>query len=120
MSIGYSLSLSDMLLLEGFSKAFGEDNKELINKYLYDNGMDCSMGLDEVVCQHRNLRGQVVNCLRWEAHERSDSKWLGGEACSWENTLEHSSLDLRIQLKTMGQQRDSTASIIDHMQKHAN
>lgn len=120
MSIGASLSLSDMLLVDGFKEAFGTDNKELINKYLYDNGLDTSLGVDEVVCQHRNLRGQVVNCLRWEAHEREDSAWMRGEGCSWENTLEHSSLDLRIQLKTMGQQRDSTASIIDHMQKHAN
>ena len=120
MSIGHSLSLSDMLLVDGFKEAFGTDNKELINNYLYDNGLDCSLGVDEVVCQHRNLRGQVVNCLRWEAHERSDSEWLGGEGCSWENTLEHSSLDLRIQLKTMSQQSNNTGSIINEMQKHAN
>jgi hypothetical protein len=29
-------------------------------------------------------------------------------------------LELRIALKTIGQQQDSTASIINHMQKHAN
>lgn len=118
--IGYSLSLSDMLLVQGFKEAFGKNDQELINKYLFDNGLDCSLGVDEVVCQHRNLRGNVVNCLRWEAHERSDPEWLGGEGCSWENTLEHSSLDLRIQLKTMSQQSNNTGSIINEMQKHAN
>jgi hypothetical protein len=118
--IGHSLSLSDMLLVKGFSEAFGSDDKEKINKYLWDNGLDCSLGVDEVVCQHRNLQGKVVTCLRWEAHERDDPKWLKSIGCSWENTVNSCDLELRIALKTIGQQQDSTASIINHMQKHAN
>jgi len=115
--IGYSLSLSDMLLVDGFKEAFGADNKELINKYLYDNGLDCSLGVDEVVCQHRNLRGQVVNCLRWEAHERDDPQWMSGEGCSWDNKIENSSLDLRIQLKNMGKILN-TGDFCDYAERH--
>lgn len=118
--IGHSLSLSDMLLVDGFKEAFGEDNKELINKYLYDNGLDCSLGVEEIVCQHRNLRGQVVNCLRWEAHERDDPEWMAGEGCSWDNKIEHSSLDLRIELKTMGKSYNNSGHIISELERHSN
>lgn len=115
--IGYSLSLSDMLLVQGFKEAFGKNDQELIKQYLYDNGLDSSLGLDEVVCEHRNLRGQVVNCLRWEAHERNDSSWMSSEGCSWENKVEHSSLDMRIQLKTMGKMLN-TGDFCEYAQKH--
>lgn len=115
--IGYSLSLSDMLLVDGFKEAFGNDDKAEIYKYLYQNGLDYSLGVDEVVCQHRNLRGNVVNCLRWEAHERCDSDWLKSDGCSWDNKVEHSSLDLRIQLKSMGKMLN-TGDFCDYAQKH--
>lgn len=115
--IGYSLSLSDMLLVQGFKEAFGKNDQELIKQYLYDNGLDSSLGLDEVVCEHRNLRGQVVNCLRWEAHERNDSGWMSSEGCSWENKVEHSSLDMRIQLKTMGKMLN-TGDFCEYAQQH--
>jgi len=115
--IGYSLSLSDMLLVHGFKEAFGNNDQELIKQYLYDNGLDSSLGLDEVVCEHRNLRGQVVNCLRWEAHERNDTGWMSSEGCSWENKVEHSSLDMRIQLKTMGKMLN-TGDFCTYAQQH--
>lgn len=117
MSIGYSLSLSDMLLVDGFKEAFGKNDKKLINKYLYDNGMDISLGVDEIICQHRNLRGNIVNCLRWEAHERCDSDWMASEGCSWDNQVEHSSLDLRIALKGMGKMLN-TGDFCDYAQRH--
>lgn len=117
MPIGYSLSLSDMLLVDGFKEAFGANDKELIGKYLYDNGLEQSLGVDEVVCQHRNLRGQVVNCLRWEAHERDDPEWMAGDGCSWDNKIENSSLDLRIQLKTMGKMLN-TGDFCEYAEKH--
>jgi hypothetical protein len=93
MAVGFNLSLSDLLLCEGFAKSFGEDNKEQINKFLFDNGLDVSMGVDEVVCKHRNLRGNVVDCLMYQGHERSDSTWMRSEGCSWDNQVENSSLD---------------------------
>lgn len=117
MSVGFNLSLSDLLLCEGFAKAFGEDNKEQINKFLFDNGLDVSMGVDEVVCKHRNLRGNVVDCLMYQGHERIDSTWMSGEGCSWDNQVENSSLDLRIQLKTMGKMLN-TGDFCDYAEKH--
>lgn len=117
MSVGFNLSLSDLLLCEGFAQAFGEDNKEQINKFLFDNGLDISMGVDEVVCKHRNLRGNVVDCLMYQGHERSCKEWLTGGSASWDNTLEHSSLDLRIQLKNMGKILN-TGDFCDYAERH--
>lgn len=117
MAVGFNLSLSDLLLCEGFAQAFGEDNKPAINKFLFDNGLDVSMGVDEVVCKHRNLRGNVVDCLMYQGHERSCSEWLSGGSASWDNTLEHSSLDLRIQLKNMGKILN-TGDFCDYAERH--
>ena len=119
MSVGFNLSLSDLLLCEGFAQAFGEGNKEQINKFLFDNGLDVSMGVDEVVCKHRNLRGNVVDCLMYQGHERSD-EWLTSGAASWDNILEHSSLDLRIELKTMGKSYNNSGHIISELERHSN
>lgn len=119
MSVGFNLSLSDLLLCEGFAQAFGEDNKEQINKFLFDNGLDVSMGVDEVVCKHRNLRGNVVDCLMYQGHERSD-EWLKSGAASWDAIVDNCSLDLRIDLKTIGQQSNNTGMILDQLERHAN
>jgi hypothetical protein len=119
MSVGFNLSLSDLLLVNGFAEAFGEDNKEQINKFLFDNGLDISMGVDEVVCKHRNLRGDVVDCLMYQGHERSD-EWLKSGAASWDAIVDNCSLDLRVDLKTIGAQSNNTGMIIDQLQKHAN
>lgn len=119
MSVGFNLSLSDLLLVSGFPQAFGEDNKEQISKFLFDNGLDVEMGIDEVVCKHRNLQGKVVDCLMYQGHERSDN-WLKSGAASWDAIVENCSLDLRIDLKTIGAQSNNTGMIIDQLQKHAN
>lgn len=119
MSVGFNLSLSDLLLVSGFPQAFGEDNKEQINRFLFDNGLDVSMGVDEVVCKHRNLRGNVVDCLMYQGHERSCKEWLSGGAASWDNVVDNCSLDLRIDLKTIGQQSNNTGMILDQLERHA-
>jgi hypothetical protein len=119
MSVGFNLSLSDCLLISGFAEAFGKDDKQVIHTFLFNNGMDVEQGVEEFFCKHRNLRGQVVDCILYQGHERNDS-WLKSGAASWEAIVESCDLELRIALKTIGQQQDSTASIINHMQKHAN
>lgn len=119
MAIGFNLSLSDLLLVDNFAEAFGKDDKETIYKILEQNGFDTSMGVEEVVCKHRNLRGNVVDCLMYQGHERSDSNWLTGEGCSWENTLENSDLELRVALKTMGSSYNNSGHIISELERHS-
>jgi len=117
MSVGFNLSLSDLLLCEGFAQAFGEDNKEEISKFLFNNGLDVSMGVDEVVCKHRNLRGNVVDCLMYQGHERS-GEWLTQGAASWEAIVASCDLNLRIDLLNMGAQSNNTGMILQQMEKH--
>ena len=118
--VGHTLSVSDLLLIKNFQTAFGNDDKQAIEKILFENGMDVTEPYTVEFSKHRNLRGQIVSCDRYVGEERQCKEWLKSGAASWEVQVEACPLDLRIQLKTMGQQRDSTASIIDHMQKHAN
>lgn len=119
MAVGFNLSLSDLLLVEGFAEAFGKDDNQAIYKILEENGFDTSMGVEAVVCKHRNLRGNVVDCLMYQGHERSD-EWLTSGAASWDNILEHSSLDLRIELKTMGKSYNNSGHIISELERHSN
>lgn len=117
MSVGFNLSLSDLMLVDNFAEAFGKNDKETIYRILEQNGFDTSMGVEEVVCQHRNFQGKVVNCLMYQGHELSTKEWLSGAAASWDNTLEHSSLDLRIQLKNMGKILN-TGDFCDYAERH--
>lgn len=117
MSIGFNLSLSDLMLVDNFAEAFGKNDKQAIYKILEQNGFDVSMGVEEVVCQHRNLQGKVVNCLMYQGHELSSPEWLCSGNATWLNVVEHSSLDLRIDLKNMSKMW-STGDSLDYAQKH--
>lgn len=119
MSVGFNLSLSDLLLCDGFALAFGSNDKKEIYKHLKNNGMDVDQGIEEVVCRHRNLRGQVVDCVLYQGHELETKEWLSSGAASWSNLVENCDIDLRIQLKTMGQSYNNTGHVLSELQKHS-
>jgi len=120
MSVGYNLSFSDLLLVDKFTKAYGDNDQDVIKQVLFENGLDVSMGVEEVLCTHRNLQGNVVTCILYQGHERNCKEWLVGGSASWDAIVENCSLDLRIDLKTIGAQINNTGMIIDQLQKHAN
>jgi len=115
--VGHSLSLSDLLMVTNFKEAFGKNDKKAINQFLYENGLDTAETIDEVTCRHRNLQGNIVECLRYEGIERRDPQWLRSEGCSWENKVESSPLEVRIKLKQMG--RTFSDVFNDYADKHA-
>lgn len=119
MSVGYNLSFSDLLLVDNFAQAFGKGDKSTIEKILYENGMDVSQEVEEVLCTHRNLRGEVVNCILYQGHERNCKSWLSSGSASWSNIVESCDLDLRIALKTMSQQSNNTGKICAELERHA-
>ena len=80
--VPYILSVSDLLLVEGFQVAYGSGDKEKIAEILEANGMDTKQGVDEVFCTHRNLRGEVVTCVRYEGFELTTPEWLASGAVS--------------------------------------
>lgn len=118
--IGHTLSISDLLLIKEFQTAFGNDDKQAIEKILFENGMDIEEPYTVEFSQHRNLRGQVVSCDRYVGEERQDKNWLKGGAASWEAQVEACDLDLRIQLKTMGKSYNNSGHIISELERHSN
>lgn len=81
----YFLSLSDLMLVEGFAEAYGKQDVEKIEEYLWQNGMDVvEYPYSDRVCQHRNLHNKVVNCLRYDGTERCDPEWIATGAASLE------------------------------------
>jgi len=83
--IGHTLSISDLLLIDNFKKAFGEEDKSTIEKILYENGMDVAEPYTLEFSKHRNLRGNIVSCERYVGEERQDKAWLKSGAASWES-----------------------------------
>lgn len=103
----YSLSLSDLLLIEDFAKAFGYNDTPTINKILYCNGMEVSRGYTTETKQHRNLQGKVVTCVRYEGVERIDKEWLRTGAASMEAYVASSDPEVRKDMKNMSKQSKS-------------
>lgn len=118
--IGHTLSVSDLLLIKDFQVAFGNDDKQAIEKILFENGMDVNEPYTVEFSQHRNLRGQIVSCDRYVGEERQDKCWLKSGAASWESQVEACDLDLRIQLKTMGKSYNNSGHIISELERHSN
>ena len=46
------------------------------NQLLYKLGVDISMSVEVIECQHRNLQGKVVEGKLFMAFERLDSEWV--------------------------------------------
>lgn len=46
------------------------------NQLLYKLGVDTSMSVEVVECQHRNLQGKVVDGKLFMAFERLDREWI--------------------------------------------
>lgn len=91
-----SLSLSDLMLLDGFKEAYESDNKYEIYKHLWRNGIDINQKVELVFCTHRNLQNKVVECDRFEGLGRSDDNWLSSGAASVEDFI-YSKDDLSFQ-----------------------
>ena len=103
----YSISLSDLILIEDFAKAFASQDKNTIEKILYSNGMEVKHGYTTEPRQHRNLQGKVVNCIRYEGVERIDREWLQSGAASMEAYVASSDPEVQKDMKNMSKQSKS-------------
>lgn len=109
--VPFSLSVSDLLLIPKFQKAFGENDKDMIKKILYENGMEVDLGIDEVFCTHRNLQGRVVSCMRYEGGERTCDTWLSSGAASLDAHIASCpDYTRRVELNMMSKTSDSKAT----------
>lgn len=77
----YILSLSDVV---SALKLSGEDvessnllaDERRLKAVLWTMGLDINHKYNEHFCRHRNIQGQVVECVRFEGSERDDKSWL--------------------------------------------
>jgi len=81
-----ALSLSDLILVQGFAEAFSDKDTKRIHKILFQNGMNIKdeEGVEEVIVNHRNLQGKEINCLVYRGTERTDKEWLNSGAATLE------------------------------------
>lgn len=85
----FNLSVSDLLLVEGFAVAFAKNNIPALHDILYRSGLDVKKEIELVKCQHRNLRNFVVTGERYEGSERLDAEWINNSgAASLEARIE--------------------------------
>ena len=81
-TVDFSLSLADLLFVDGFKEAYQDNDVEAMNVIMYKNGMDVYRDVEKVWNTHRTLAGFVVTAYRWEGFERHDEKWLKSGAAS--------------------------------------
>lgn len=104
------LSLSDLVLVDGFKTAFDLEDKEAIEAILHQNGMDVSAGYRTEVKLHRNLQNKVVKCGMYIGFERLDDEWIKSGAASMEAIIASSKDDnLRFTLRKMKAQAGDQA-----------
>ena len=80
--IDYSLSLSDLLLIDGVKEAVQSNDSATLTQHLFINGMDISLPVTTRECRHVNLRGKPVLGVRFEGAERLDKEWIKSGAAS--------------------------------------
>jgi hypothetical protein len=99
------LSLSDLLLIDGFAQKYAEQDEQYIKEVLWKHGVDVTHPFEEEFVQHRNLRKEIVSCNRYIGKARSDKEWLrSGLATLEEHIAAAGDVDLRSDLKNMSRE----------------
>lgn len=73
-----SISLADLLMVDGFAKAYGESATDdtALKAILHGCGIDVEKEFEWRHCTHRRINGEIVTCDRLEGRERIDREWL--------------------------------------------
>lgn len=101
------LSFSDLLLVDGFAEAFGQQDVAGIKDCLWRCGMDVNHEekYEEAFVEHRNLQNHVVKCIRYSGYERTDNAWLKTGVASLAAIIASTpDLSLRRELRTMSKE----------------
>ena len=70
-NISRNISESDLQVFKEYDNTVASRNK-----LLYKLGVDTSMSVEVIECQHRNLQGKVVEGKLFMAFERLDREWV--------------------------------------------
>lgn len=101
----YSLSFSDLMMIDEFKVAVKDNDQEKIRRILFENGMEVSKNYEVRVCNHRTLTNKEFNGPRFEGEERLDDVWIKSGAASLEATIESvKDASVRYDLRVMSRQ----------------
>ena len=103
--VDFSLSMSHLLLVDGFKQAVEANDIQTVNKILFENGMEVSKKYSIRTIRHRNLQGKEVFCPRFEGQERIDNVWTKSGAASLDAIIANSKdPHMRRELRAMSHQ----------------
>jgi len=81
-TISRNISESDLQVFKEYDNTVASRNK-----LLYKLGVDTSMNIEVIECQHRNLQGKVTEGKLFMAFERLDREWVKSGHASTEAFL---------------------------------
>lgn len=109
VNFDYSLSLSDLMLVDGWKA----NDIESVERILYENGIDVGLGWHTERLLHRNLQNKVVDTIRFCGVQRKDDKWKK-VGMSFEDQIANTKDSfLKAELMTISQQSNFSGSLIE-------
>jgi hypothetical protein len=109
VNFDYSLSLSDLILVDGWKA----DDMVSVERVLYENGIDVSLGWHTERLLHRNLQNKVVDTIRFSGVQRRDDNWKRVGMSLEDQIANCTDSFLRSELMTISQQSNFSGSLID-------
>lgn len=103
----YSLSMGDLMLVDGFKEAVKAADDTQLKRYLYKNGMDTNLDYELHTCLHRTLQGRAFHGPRYEGRERLDPAWIKSGCASMDAIIESTAdAETRKDLRIMNFERN--------------
>lgn len=109
VNFDYSLSLSDLILVDGWKA----DDMVSVERVLYENGIDVAQGWHTERLLHRNLQNKVVDTLRFSGVQRRDDNWKRVGMSLEDQIANCKDSFLKAELMTISQQSNFSGSLID-------
>ena len=109
VNFDYSLSLSDLMLVEGWKAS----DIESVERILYENGIEVGLGWHTEQLLHRNLQNKVVDTIRFSGIQRMDENWKRVGMSLEDQIASTKDSFMRSELMTISQQSNFSGSLID-------
>ena len=109
VNFDYSLSLSDLMLVDGWQV----DDVASVERVLYENGIDVSLGWHTERLIHRNLQNKVVDTIRFSGIQRRDDKWKRVGMSLEDQIANTKDSFMKAELMVMSKRSNFTGDLID-------
>lgn len=100
----YYLSVSDLMLIEGFKEAHEAGDVDFIKAALWKWGLDITKKWEIEMNSHRNLQKQIYTGERYTGVERIDQEWRSTGFMSTEALIASSKFGLASELRGMSRE----------------